>query len=185
MNQTTVQKLNLPFFFLTAFSCYQGALRGIPWLGPAVFAVLVAFFLPMTAQKKERLEISVLVGGLGFLADSALVFFQVYLPREESRWLIPAPFCPEWVLALWFNFGFMLYIFWRFLNKSTLNAVCVGVIFAVLIYGNASRMGLLHLGRAPLVSLLVIAVLWAVLIPFFTRCAVSSFSGGSHAGGKA
>ena len=181
MNQATLQKFNLPLFFLTAFSCYQGALRGIPWLGLVAFCLLVACFLPGTAQKKERLQVALLVGAVGFAADSALLLCQVYRAREESRWLLPAPFCPEWVLVLWLNFGFMLYIFWRLLSKSLFSAVAVGVVFACLIYGNAWRMGLLELQPPVLLRLGTIALLWAVLIPVFTRCAVRSFSGGGHA----
>lgn len=184
MNQATVQKLNLPLFFLTALSCYQGALRGIPWLGPACFALLVAILLPFTPQKKERLLVALLVAVVGFAADSALVFFRVYQVREGSRWLLPAPLCPEWILVLWLNFGFMLYVFWRLLGKSVLTAVIVGIVFSFLIYGNASRMGLLTLHRPVLASLAAIALLWAVLIPFFTRCAVNCFKGGSHVAGQ-
>jgi hypothetical protein len=184
MNQATLQKLNLPFFFLTAFSCYQGALRGVPWLGLIVFGLLVATFLPGTALKKERLLVALLVTAVGFGTDSALVFFRVYEAREASRWLLPAPLCPEWVLTLWLNFGFMLYIFWRLLSRSVGTAVTVGVVFSFLIYGNAARMGLLTLRQPVLVSLGIIALLWAVLIPLFTRCAVSAFAGGNHGVGQ-
>jgi hypothetical protein len=184
MNPATLQKLNLPCFFLTAFATYQGALRGAPWLGLVVFALLVALFLPATPQKKERLLVALLVAVVGFCVDSALVFFRVYQAREASRWLLPSPLCPEWVLTLWLNFGFMLYIFWRLLSRSVTTAVTVGVVFSFLIYGNAARMGLLVLHQPVLVSLGIIALLWAVLIPLFTRCAVSAFAGGNHVVGK-
>ena len=145
MQQQIIQKLNLPFFFLTSFSCYQGALHGMPWLGLVVFTLLVAFFLPYTQFKKERLLITLLVAGVGFCADTALIFAKVYTVKESGRWLVPAPFCPEWILVLWLNFGFMLYIFWKFLAKSKITAIVVGIIFSFLIFGNASRMGLVSL----------------------------------------
>lgn len=184
MKQATFQKLNTLLFFVTALASYQGALRGIPWLGLIFFGLLVAVLLPMTEQKSARLFVALAVAAVGFGTDSALGFFQVYRVREEARWLLPAPFCPEWILALWLNFGFMLYFFWRLLNRSVLTAVTVGVCFSFLIYGNAARMGLLALRPPTVASLGTIAVLWAILIPLFTRCAVWRFAGGPHVGSK-
>jgi hypothetical protein len=181
MNPNIIQKLNLPLFFLTSFSCYQGALHGMPWLGLVVFAFLVALFLPYTLLKKERLLVTLLVAGIGFAIDSALIMSNVYMVKESARWLLPAPLCPEWILVLWLNFGFMLYIFWGFLAKSRMTPIIVGIIFSFLIFGNASRMGLVVLRPPQLAGFLIIAACWAVLIPFFTKCAVRYF-GGQHAG---
>ncbi len=177
MNPQFIQKMNLPFFFLTSFSCYQGALHGMPWLGLVIFALLVAFFLPYTHLKKERLLITLLVAGFGFIADTTLIMLNVYTVKESARWLIPAPLCPEWILVLWLNFGFMLYIFWGFLAKSKITPVIVGVVFSFLIFGNASRMELVSMQQHKLVSFLIIAICWAVLIPFFTNRAVRYFGG--------
>jgi len=181
MQQQTIQKLNIPFFLLTSFSCYQGALRGMPWLGLVAFAALVAFFLPHTQLKKERLLITLLVAVTGFTVDTALIILNVYTVKESARWLLPAPFCPEWILVLWLNFGFMLPIFRQFLSKSKITPVLVGIIFSFLIFGNASRMELVSIQQQPkLTGFLLIALCWAILIPFFTNCAVRYF-GGEHA----
>ena len=180
MKPATIQKWNTFFFFLTDYACYQGALKGMPWLGFVMFGLLVVVFLPSTPQKKERLLVALVVALAGFALDSALIFFHVYQAREESRWLLPAPFCPEWVLVLWINFGFMLYIFWRLLSRSVLTAISVGVVFAFSVYGNAARMELLTLRSPELASLAIIAVLWAVLIPLSARGAERAFTGGIH-----
>lgn len=171
------QKLILPFFFLTSFSCYQGALHGMPWLGLAVFVLMAAFFHPQTQLKKNRLLITVLVAAVGFATDTALIVSHVYTVQASSRWLIPAPFCPEWVLGLWLNFGFMLYIFWHFLSKKSITPVIVGVVFSFLIFGNATRMGLVSFLVQPRAGFLIIASCWAVLIPIFTKTAVRYFGG--------
>ncbi|PKL44935.1 MAG: hypothetical protein CVV42_19015 [Candidatus Riflebacteria bacterium HGW-Riflebacteria-2] len=167
MKPALVQKLNVAVFFATSFSCYQGARHGIPWLGLVILAVHVAFFLPSTTVKVRRILVALLTGLIGFIADSSMIRLGVYSVSASTRWLIPDPLCPEWILVLWLNFGFMLYVFWPVLAKSRLSAAVIGVIFAILIMGNASRMDLI-LFRAPSWhGYLIVAACWAVLVPFF------------------
>lgn len=177
MNSPFIQQLNLVFFFLTSFSCYQGALRGMPWLGLVLFALMLAIFLPQTALKKERILITLLVAGVGFAVETALIVFNVYTVKESSRWLLPPPLCPEWILVLWLNFGFTLYVYWKFLSKNRITPVIVGIVFSFVIFGNASRMELLTWQLPAVAGFLIIAICWAILIPFFTRRAVRSFGG--------
>lgn len=180
MKESTIYKLNSAGFIITAISSYQGAMKGVPVLGLAVFALLVALFLPVTKMKKERVLLTVIVGVIGFVLDSALIHFGVYSVKAETRWLLPAPLCPDWVIALWLNFGFMLYIYWFFLRRSYLLSAVIGLVFSIMIYGNAHRNGFVELGSPAFVSLVIVAILWAILIPAITKLAIKFFSGGVH-----
>ncbi|OGW36633.1 MAG: hypothetical protein A2Y97_13795 [Nitrospirae bacterium RBG_13_39_12] len=180
MQTATIFKLNTIGFIATSISCYQGALRGMPWLGLAVFTLLMVIFLPFTDMKKERILLTIIVGVIGFLLDSILILFDIYTVNIDTRWLLPASLCPEWILALWLNFGFMLYIYWLILRRSYVVSGVIGIIFAFIIYGNAHWNGLLKLHRPALVSILIIAVIWAVLIPVLTMFAIKFFSREVH-----
>ena len=177
MTPKTAGKLALPFFILVSLACTQGTRLGLPWVGLALFIVLAPFFLWHAPQIKERIILSLQVAAAGFILETALIFFGVYQVAAHARWLVPAPFCPEWILGLWINFGFMLNIYWRLLSKSRLTAVVIGIVFSILIFGNAAFIGLLTL-RTPLwTGFAIIAACWAVLIPILAHWAARYFGG--------
>jgi hypothetical protein len=161
------QNLNTVAFLFTAASSYQGAIRGIPWLGLAVFTLFAALAFPGTSLKKERFLVMAIGGAGGFLLDTLLILAGVYAPFPHTRVFLAAPLCPDWILSLWLNFAFMMYFFSAFLGKSKKAPVIVGLVFAFLVYSNASRLGLLDLGPSRFLHLSLIAVAWAVAIPFF------------------
>lgn len=166
-------------FFVTVFATYQGARNGMPWLGLIFFAATVLVFLPFSPLRKERVQLALIVGLGGFLVDSALIAAGVYHAGENARWMIPHPFCPEWIVTLWFNFGFALFVFKQFLSRNSMVPVIVGIVFAMMIYTNASRMGLLALQSPRIISLCIIAASFAVFIPICTRIA-NKICGGQH-----
>ncbi len=167
-------------FFMTAFATYQGARNGMPWLGLLFFALNVAFFLPFSPLKKERLYLALAVGGAGFLIDSLLILLGVYHASEHGRWLLPHFFCPEWILALWLNYGFALFVFKPFLSRDRLTPVVVGIVFSAIIYFNASRMELITFPLPKLLSLAIIAMIFAVFIPTCNQLA-NKICGAPHA----
>lgn len=155
-------------FFVTVFATYQGARNGMPWLGFLVLMLTILVFLPFSPLKKKRIYLTLIVGAAGFLLDSALISVGIYQASAGSRWLIPHSFCPEWILTLWLNFGFALYLFKLFLSRNRITPVIVGVVFAILIYANASRMGLVILQSPKILPLGIIAASFAVFIPLCT-----------------
>jgi hypothetical protein len=168
MPAATIMKYSPLGFFITVFATYQGARNGMPWLGFILFMVTLLVFLPFSPLKKERIYLTLIVGAAGFIVDSALIAAGVYHANEGSRWLIPHWFCPEWILTLWLNFGFALFVFKPFLSRNRITPVIVGIVFAMLIYANASRMGLVTLQSPKILPLGVIAASFAVFIPLCT-----------------
>jgi hypothetical protein len=145
--------------------CYQGALRGIPWLGVVSLSVLLPVLTVLSTNRKQRLVNVAVVGAIGFAMDSALIATGVYTVLPGGRWLLPAPLCPEWILVLWLNYGFVLVGYAPGLRRKMIVPVLVGVFFAVLIYGNAFRYGLLEPGLPGHGSVIVTGALWAVSNP--------------------
>lgn len=180
MKPARLYALNLVGFIATSAFCYQGAMRGIPWLGLAAVGVQMALLLPMSGGWwKARSVLTLGVGLFGFVLDSVLVAAGVYTAVPETRWYLPAPLCPEWVLALWLNFGFMLFLSWRNLRgKVWLGALC-GLVFAFMIYGGARRHGMIEVASPAGLRIGVIAVLWAVVVPVLARVAGRLATAGS------
>lgn len=166
-------------FFMTVFATYQGARHGAPWLGFLLLVASMLVFLPFSPLRKERIYLTLIVGAAGFVVDSALIGSGVYLASQSSRWLLPHWFCPEWILNLWLNFGFALFVFRPFLSRNRIVPVIVGIVFAMLIYANASRMGLIILQEPKILPLGVIAASFALFIPLCVRLA-NKICGGPH-----
>jgi hypothetical protein len=180
MPAATMMKYSPLGFFLTVFATYQGARHGVPWLGLLFLVATMLVFLPFSPLRRERIYLTLVVGIAGFLVDSLLIGSGVYQASAGSRWLIPHWFCPEWILTLWLNFGFALFIFRQFLSRNRIVPVIVGIVFAMLIYANASRMGLILLQPPKLLPLGVIAASFALFIPLCTRLA-NKICGGPYA----
>ncbi len=166
MMSARAQKFNLVVFMITSFLCYQGAQRGGGWLGlgPGMLIIHIALFLPVTPQKAIRMMIALMTGITGFFLETALIAANVYTVLEPSRWLLVAPLCPEWILVLWLNFGFMLYLYREFLNQARWIPSLIGAVFSFMIMGNASRMGLIIFDEHMMRSYLIIAVCWAGIV---------------------
>jgi len=163
--------LNVAGFVVGSVLCYQGALRGVPWLGLAAIPIQWAILLPLTRGRRQRLALAVGVGVGGFVLDTALVAGGVYAAAPTTRWVLPPPLCPEWILALWLNFGFMLFLSWQNLRgKAWLGAVS-GLLYAFMIYGGARGQGLVFVGDPGWVRILAIGVVWAVVVPLLCQAA--------------
>lgn len=175
MKPDLLLKLNSLVFILTSMTCYQGATYGYPWLGLVALAVHYTLFLPATVTKAKRLLAALLTGLIGFIADSTMIWLGVYSVSSSSRWLLPDPLCPDWILLLWLNFGFMLYIFWRILAKSRWTPPLTGMLFSFIIMGNASRMALIEFRQPALHGYLIIAACWAVIVPVCTFYSIRLF----------
>ncbi len=179
MMSTTMLKYSPLGFFVAAGASYQGARHGMPWLGLAFVLLNVLVFLPFSPLRKERVSLCLAVGVAGFVLDSLLIIFGVYRVGEQGRWLVARFLCPEWILALWLNYGFALYVFKPFLSRTWWTPVAVGLVFSTLIYTNAGRMGLISFPQPKLLSLGIIAALYALFIPACNVIA-NKIIGGAH-----
>ncbi len=150
---------------LTIFATYHGARNGMPWLGLLFWAANLALFLPSSPLKKERVQLMLLVGAAGFLLDTLLILLGIYYAEPHGRWLLPHFFCPEWILALWLNFGLALFVFRPMLSRAWPIPIVVGLLFATMIYANAARMGLITFTLPPAAALAIIALAYALFIP--------------------
>ncbi len=153
------------FFFFIVFMTYGGARHGVPWRGLVVMLIVHALYISLIPEKGRRLLLMLSAGVIGFLLDSMMGVAGVYVVAEPGRWLVPAPLCPEWILVLWLNFGFFLYGYVMQMYGRLKYTTLLGLVFALLIYSNATRMGTIVLRSPALLSIAIGAVAWALIVP--------------------
>jgi len=158
--------LVMVLFLAVVWTCYAGALTGLPWLGlAAVFVFLGVACALGPAVASVRALIALLAAVAGALCDTVLQACGAYTVPEASRWALPPPAAPEWIVALWFNFGVVLLDRAAWFVKRLWAAALVGVVFGLMIYSSAARRGLVDFGVLGVWGPAVVAAVWAVFVP--------------------
>ena len=143
-------------WFLTVW----GAAAGYLWLGPAVVAIL-AVAHGVQAGSEHRLWQLAALALMGTTVDSLQSGFAILsFAGAPSAWL-----CPPWIVALWVHFGLMLLGPLDFLRRRLALAALLGAIGGPLAYAGGVGLGAAAFGRAPVVSLCVLALVWAAACP--------------------
>lgn len=160
--------VNFAMFYIGWFACVAGAARGWPWFGPAVVAVLLAAHLYITPGRRREARLIALVGLLGFTVDSIQAGLGVYSFVSEGQGaasMLPAWLCPPWMTALWMVFASTLNGSMSWLAGRVGVAAAAGALFGPLSYLAGERLGAIALNADPVISLGVLAVTWAFLMP--------------------
>lgn len=152
-------------FIITSIACSQGAMRGMPWLGMAMFGLELIILLPLMFAKRQRLLIALAIGAIGLTLDTVLLVAGIYSVEASARWIIPPPICPAWILALWLNFGLVMPNYLAMMRGRHIISGLVGFVYAFMVYGGAARNNIITLPNYGVAGVAIIAVAWAVLIP--------------------
>ncbi len=142
------------------FLAVWGAASGRFWLGPVVVALLVVAHL-VQAWPRHRVWHLAVLALMGTAVDSLQSLFQVLtFDGAPAVWL-----CPPWIIALWVHFGLMLLGPLDFLHRRLPLAALLGMVGGPLAYSGGVGMGAASFGLTPALSLLVLALVWAVACP--------------------
>ena len=160
--------VNVIAFQVGWFSCVLGAAHGHAWLGPAVVFGLV--LLHVILSKPRGLEVFLVASAIaaGLILDSLLVVAGAFSPK---RLMLPSPLTTLWMLALWANFATTLNVSLRRLQEHAYVAAALGAVFGPLAYYSGARLGAADIHDPLAVSLLAIAVAWAIATPVLLRLA--------------
>jgi hypothetical protein len=132
------------------------------WLGPAFVAGALAVhcaFAPRPGRDLRLAGVLLLVGGLAdaLMVTVGAVDYGVAAPR-----LVLVPF---WILALWPLFASTFHTTLAWLQTRPLLAALLGLLGGPPGYLAADRFGALRLGAPVPVSLLLLGLAWAVVMP--------------------
>jgi len=142
-----------------------------------VTGLLICHLLLHSKPWTETRVISTL-GLLGFSIDTLLTLTGVFRFPHSAEISLP----PFWLLLLWLSFSATIRQSLAWLTKLPVMASLAGAIGGPLAYYTASRLGAVDLGFSIAASLVLLALIWAVILPLFfwlsqqlekTACCVS------------
>lgn len=152
--------INLASVNVCWFACILGAAAARPWLGPLAVAAHLALHLALAPRRGIEVVLVVVSGGLGYLADSALVLAGLLHFPEAAQLGGPSP---VWMVALWLNFATALNLTLSGLKGRLATAALVGALGGPLSYFAGARLGAVELEGA--LALLAVGVEWLVALP--------------------
>jgi hypothetical protein len=159
--------LNFVFCQLGWFASVLGGANHLPWVGPVVVTMIVAWHLHTAVRPAEEALLIAVCGIVGAVYDSALV---------AAGWLgypsglLSAVLAPYWIVTMWMLFATTLNVSLRWLRKRHRISAVTGLVAGPLSYiAGAELGGVVFLDRDA--ALLALAIGWAVMLPALTALA--------------
>lgn len=159
--------INVAAFQAGWFTCVLGAAHGLPWIGVAAAAAVVAWHAFRAQRPARELTLIAAAIAVGAIFDSALA---------TSRWVefapqAPAPdAAPYWILALWALFATTLNVSLGWMRGRPALAAALGLFAGPLAYWAGARLGALEIVK-PAAALVALALGWAVILPLLIALA--------------
>jgi hypothetical protein len=142
------------------FSAVWGAGHGMPWLGVAVIPLVLLFNMALSEDWRQELGIAGAAAVLGFAVDTALVAAGIFAPVP---FLLPRPFSPLWMVALWANQATTLNSCMAWLRGRYLAGALFGAVGGPLAYFSGAKLGAASIPSYQ--GLLILGITWSVAFP--------------------
>lgn len=156
------------FFFKTGWVVsVLGAAANIPATAVAAAAGVVSFHLWRSENVHGEVLLLMCAALIGLIWESAL--FWVGLINYDTGFFAPG-LAPYWIVAMWLLFATTLNVSMRWLRKSVTVASLAGAIGGPLAFLAGERMGAVSFDN-PTISLAVIGIGWALLLPLLVNFA--------------
>lgn len=127
------------------------------WLLLLFLLLIVHFFITPTRSADIKV---IILAFLGILVDASLMLLGVFKFNQP----------PLWLIALWFEFALSIghgFIYLRRINIYYLSAI--GAVAGNYAYLLSWKLGAVELPFGPLFSGLIIALVWALVLPFLVK----------------
>jgi hypothetical protein len=160
--------LNAGIFQAGWFAAVLAAAQGRAWLAALAGIAVCAVHLLRTGDRARALRLMALSGAVGLVCEWLLIGlgFAGYAAAEPI-----AEFPPVWLAALWLAFGTLLDDALSWLHGRYALASVLGALVAPLSYYGGEKLGGMMLAAPIWVSLMVIAALWALVMPIMIAAA--------------
>ncbi|MCA8971255.1 MAG: DUF2878 domain-containing protein [Planctomycetes bacterium] len=164
--------INMVAFQAAWFACVVGAARGVPWLGVAVTAVVVAVFV---RTESRRGSAALFVLGTAF----AGVILEFVLSRSGIYSFVAVQDGPigqvidlAWMSCLWAAFATTLPRSLAWLSRRRVAGVVFGAVGGPLAFVAGEQLGAIRLGDPRTMALVVLGVVWAIAVPLLGSVAL-------------
>jgi hypothetical protein len=143
------------------FACVLSAAHGMPWMGVATTAMLVAIHLARVERPLTEFKLLVSVVAMGAIWESVPVLSG--LLAYPNGILLPGA-APYWILALWALFAAQFNTTFGWLKHRVLLASVLGAIAGPMSFRAGAALGAVRFVH-PLPATIVLAIGWAILMP--------------------
>jgi hypothetical protein len=155
---------NILCYYAVWFSCVLSAAQHMDWLGVTIALVITLVQCPCFYSQpyyKGLACFMLLLTTLGFIIDSGLSLFGC-IQFHANPW--PVALAPPWIIGLWLNFSFILYVhlkayFHYFLPLFFLSLVGFPLAYCAGVKLSAASLPLGYVGLA------ILGCTWAVCFP--------------------
>lgn len=153
--------VNFIFFQAAWFACVLGAARGMEWLGPVCVASFLLVSLKLSDNRTAELKLYAASALMGLCFDTGMTAAGFFCPVPH---LLPPPFSPPWLMALWLNLAATLNVSLAWLKRRYLLAAAFGAAGGPLAYYGGAKLGAV-VTLPGFYDLLALAAGWAAVTP--------------------
>ncbi len=158
--------INFICFQLAWFACVLGAAHGIPWLGVAVTALILAWHFYVSTANLKELKLILIIVLMGGIFDQGMLTSQL-IQYQNTGWGELNSVVPVWILALWAGFASSLNVSLRWMRNKIFIAILFGLVGAPLAYICAQKLGAVVVNGTT--SIVILGIGWGVLMPIFLK----------------
>lgn len=168
--------INIMLYQVGWFSCVLGAAYGFPLGGALGAAALVGLHLVLTDDRKVEIKLVLSACLLGVLVDSLQQATGLFTFRKDPLWPL---WLPLWVFVIWGQFATLFRFALHWLCGRYLLGALLGAVGGPLAYWGGIRLGAASFGDRPLLTVVVLTVVWAGVTPLllFLRQKLASTEG--------
>lgn len=156
--------VNLVLYQIGWFSCVLGTSYGFPLVGAIGAAALVTLHLLLTDDRKAEIQLILYLCLLGAVVDSLQQAAGLFTFKTSPRWPL---WLPLWVFVIWAQFATLFRFALHWLSGRYLLGAFLGALGGPLAYWGGIRLGAASFGDRPFITLVILAIVWAGVIPVF------------------
>jgi len=160
--------LNVALYQTGWFCCVFGAAKGHPLLGALIATILVLVHVALVRQPRREIGLLLAAALIGGAVDSLQSCFG--LLRFQSGYVVGC-IAPPWIAMMWMQFATLLRFSLAFLSGRYLLGAVLGALGGPFAFWVGERMGAVTFGVPAWRSLLVLAGVWALVLPVLLRLA--------------
>lgn len=158
--------LNLILFKLGWAATVFGAAYGVAWAGAATIAGIAIICLAKAERPQRELTLFIIAAGIGLAWETLLMNGGILVYAGSAGDLL----APYWIVGMWILFASTLNVGMRWMKKNWLLPVLFGGIGGPLSFLAGESIGAVTFPNHSL-SIPVIAIGWAILLPALLRVA--------------
>ena len=158
--------LNVTIYQVGWFCCVLGTAWGFPIAGALSGLSLAGLHLLLSVSRKNEALLMLAACLLGILVDSVQQALGLFTFTRDPTWPL---WLPLWVFVIWAQFATLFHYGLHWLSGRYLLAAMLGLVGGPLAYWAGIRMGAASFGDNPPLTLVTLAMVWAMVMPLLCR----------------